>query len=88
MLQQPPPRGNHRDWYATGAAIRVMVLLALTAVDDWVSALLGVRPVRWHARRIVRTSRAIWWLALYGPPAEEVDGVYDAEIVDEEGNGR
>ncbi|GII86606.1 hypothetical protein Ssi03_45960 [Sphaerisporangium siamense] len=85
MLQHPPRSGKRRDWYAIGSAIRALLLLALTAVDDWVSAVTGIRPIRWHARRAADVARQAWWLALYGPPAEPgPDGIYDAEVVDDE----
>ncbi|MET8142662.1 hypothetical protein ABZU32_20340 [Sphaerisporangium sp. NPDC005288] len=83
MLQHPTRHG--KDWRAIGAAIRAVVLLLLTAVDDWVTARIGIRPVRWHARRLAVVAGGLWAIARYGPPAEgaEVEPlVYDVEMVD------
>lgn len=76
-----------RDWFAVGAGIRGVVVLALTAVDSLISALIGIPPIRWCARKGAAVIRDSYRLGRFGPPSESTEVeplVVDGELVDKE----
>jgi hypothetical protein len=73
--------------YAYPGRTRVAVYLVLTALDSLVSALVGIPPIRWCARRLATVGRQLYLTARYGPPSESTEVqivVVDGELIDEE----
>lgn len=76
-----------RDWWAVGAGIRAVLVLAVTALDSLVSALAGIPPVRWCARQLAAVVRDAYRVGRFGPASQSTEIaplVVDGEIVDEE----
>ena len=77
-----------RDWWAVGAGIRAVLVLAVTAIDSLLSALIGIPPVRWCAHQVAAVVRDAYRSGRFGPPSRSTGIeplVVDGEIVDEEG---
>ncbi|MCW2912409.1 MAG: hypothetical protein JWN52_477 [Actinomycetia bacterium] len=58
--------------YAYLSRTRFAVFFALTAVDSLLTALFGVPPIRWCARRLAMAAREMYLADRYGPPSESV----------------
>jgi hypothetical protein len=72
------------------AGVRAVVNAAAAAVDDLITARVGIPPFRWCARRagraLAEAIRGVYWRGRYGPLSEETAvelHIVDAEIIEE-----
>lgn len=75
-----------RDWWAIGAGIRSVALLALSAADSLLTALAGAPPIRWCVRQVAAVVREAYRAGRFGPPSESAEVVVcvlDGEYVRE-----
>lgn len=79
---------THRRLNARGLmrGVWAVVVLLVSAVDHYLTACIGTRPVAWHARRIASVISDAWRRGRFGPPSTCTaveHAVFEAEFVDD-----
>jgi hypothetical protein len=66
--------------------IGTVAVVFAAAADDLLSAWIGIRPIRWHIRRLVDVARRAYRIAVYGEPSDSMEVepmIYDVELLEE-----